>query len=83
MITRKDIVQVFNTLPKNTPIPLSDIQDKVKKIVAPTDLDIPYTTTRPSGNYPMWKHRVQATLNDYKKQDKVIHDKGKHTYTFL
>lgn len=83
MIKQNNIAQVFNTFPKNTPISLADIQDAVKQIVAPADLNIPYTTTRPSGSYPMWKHRVQATLSEYKKQGKVIHDAKNHTYSFL
>ncbi len=82
MISSSEIKQVLDNLPKNKPIALNDIQDAVKAIVAPEDLNVPYTTTRPHHDYPKWKQLVQAVLHEYKTQNKLHHDSATSTYTF-
>lgn len=82
MISSSEIKQVLDNLPRNTPIALNDIQNAVKSIVAPEDLNVPYTTTRPHHNYPKWKQLVQAVLHEYKSKNMLYHDPNLSTYTF-
>lgn len=83
MISKTEIKRIFDTLPKDTPYTVDELKNIIKPYVDPADLDIPYTTTRPNSNYKMWEHRIQSSLEDYKKNGKAIHYPETTSYSFL
>lgn len=83
VVTKSSILFVLNGYPKGERIPIKDIMEDVETelYLSPEDWK-PHTETRPT-TYPVWRGRVQNTLQEMKRKGQVIHDDVKHTYIFL
>jgi hypothetical protein len=82
MLSSKDIKKTLSEIPHGETMSVENIQDWIEQHNNLDDQDWePHTTTRPT-KYPMWKHRVQAVLEEYKKQGIVTHCEATHRYMF-
>jgi len=82
MIHSEDIKSILGQLPKGVPTTVKTIQTCVERAFPLTNADWePYTKTRAT-NYPIWKHRVQSVLSEYKKGQQVVHDPVTNSYSF-
>lgn len=82
MIHSEDIKSIFGQFPKGVPMTVKTIQASVARAFPLTNADWkPYTQTRAT-NYPIWKHRVQSVLSEYKKDHNVVHNPKTNSYSF-
>lgn len=72
MINQQQIKIALNTLPKNKPFDLSEIQDFIQSYFQLDNED--WKSTKSIKNYPRWKHRLQAALHNFKKKGFVEHE---------
>ena len=82
MIHSEDIKRIFGGFSKGVPMTVGTIQASVARAFPLTKDDWePYTKIRAT-NYPIWKHRVQSVLSEYKKKQKVGHNPKTNSYSF-
>lgn len=83
VVSKESILLVLHGYPKGMRIPVGEIMEDIETelYLSPEDWK-PHTETRPT-TYPVWRGRVQNTLQEMKRKGQVLHDDVKHTYIFL